>query len=341
MPPKKSKAMQSKTKEPSNDTKSTKAQLPNPEDNTAVTAENESVTKSTKNGASTTVGSKRKAKSTSTTSLNKAPRRSGRSAPQTPVDQTKMLQFLLSHTATDLCRPQDELEDLFKRGNKLKTYSSTGLTPFEELVCAVILSRPISHRLGLRTIRTIFNEPYNFTTPKAIREAGSENRHKALWDARTQHKDKTAEQLGGLADVVVERFADGEDDTSLEKARKDAGYDVEAATKERELLKTHIKGLGKTGLDIFFRRVQALWPNAYPFADQRTLSAFEKLGLPGSAKDLKELIEEKWSELKFDDVKGLDEEDQRRKVFVRVLERAVGADLEGKAELAKEEARKM
>lgn len=38
------------------------------------------------------------------------------------------------------------------------------------------------------------------------------------------------------------------------------------------MLKAHMKGLGKQGLDIF-RRVQALWPEAYSFVDQRTLSA--------------------------------------------------------------------
>jgi len=63
--------------------------------------------------------------------------------------------------------------------------------------------------------------------------------------------------------------------------------------------------------------------------------------LPGSAVELKQLIEEKWSELKLHDIKGVDEEDKRRKVFVRVLERAVGADLEVKAGVAKGEAAKL
>ncbi len=58
-------------------------------------------------------------------------------------------------------------------------------------------------QLVLRTIRTISNDPYHFNTLKAIREAGSEKRHQALWDARTQHKGKTAQELGLLADAVI------------------------------------------------------------------------------------------------------------------------------------------
>lgn len=104
------------------------------------------------------------------------------------------------------------------------------------------------------------------------------------------------------------------------------------------MLKTHIKGLGKTGLDIFFRRVQALWPEAYPFADQRTLSAAEKLGLPSSAEDLRELIEGKWTELDHDSRDRVDEDDEKRKFFAHVLEIAVGIDLEGNVDVAKDEA---
>lgn len=68
------------------------------------------------------------------------------------------------------------------------------------------------------------------------------------------------------------------------------------------MLKKHVKGLGKTGLDIFARRIQAAWPNPSPFADQRTLSDLQKIGLPDSAEDLKKLLDEHWTEL---DVEGL------------------------------------
>ena len=59
-----------------------------------------------------------------------------------------------------------------------------------------------------------------------MREAGAEGRRKALDQARTQHRQKTAEELGNLADVVVETIGDGDEDVNLERVRRDAGENV-------------------------------------------------------------------------------------------------------------------
>lgn len=190
----------------------------------------------------------------------------------------------------------------------------------------MILSRPIGHRLGLRSIRTIFNPPYEFTTPKKIREAGNERCRKALDEARTQHRQKTAEELVLLAEAVVNSLGHGDEDVSLERVREESGYDYD---KEREMLRKNIKGLGKTGLDIFGRRIQSVWLRAYPFVDQRTLAAVEKLGLPASAEKLRDLLDEKWEQFDVEDIEAKDEAEKRRKAYVRILERAIGADLEG------------
>ncbi|KAL8738962.1 MAG: hypothetical protein Q9181_000345 [Wetmoreana brouardii] len=264
----------------------------------------------------------------------KAPRRSARGAPASQPDPLTLIKYLLSPESLDSCRPKDEIEDVQKRGKDLRTYSSSTFSPFEELICAVILSRPISHALGLRSIRTLFNEPHEYTTPKKIRDAGFEPIRKALDEARTQHRQKTAEELVILADAVVDYLGDGEDDVSLERVRRECGNDW---PKEREMLKSHVKGLGKTGLDIFARRIQAQWPKLYPFADQRTLSGLQKLGLSDTAEELKKLLDEHWINL---DVKGFpgDEDEKKRRVFVQVLERAVGVDLEGNADVVRAEA---
>lgn len=173
------------------------------------------------------VPSKRKANPTKDTPPSKAPRRSARGAPQSQPDPVKLLKYLLSPASLDSCRPKDETEDLKARGSGLRTYSSSDFSPFEELVCAVILSRPISHALGLRSIRTLFNDPYGYTTPKKIREAGYDGVRKALDAARTQHRQKTAEELVMLANAVVDRLGNGEEDVSLERVRKECGYDGE------------------------------------------------------------------------------------------------------------------
>lgn len=103
------------------------------------------------------------------------------------------------------------------------------------------------------------------------------------------------------------------------------------------MLKSRIKGVGKTGLDIFRRRIQAQWPEAYPFVDQRTLSGLQKLGLPGSAEELQKLIEDHWTELNVKDLEGGDDE-QKRGAFVRILEQAVGVDFEGNSDTVRAEA---
>lgn len=71
------------------------------------------------------------------------------------------------------------------------------------------------------------NPPYKFKTPKAIISAAHEGRRNALDDARTQHRQKTADELGGLADAVVETIGDGEDNVKLERVRKEARHDVD------------------------------------------------------------------------------------------------------------------
>lgn len=253
-------------------------------------------------------------------------RKSGRGAPKDTASQEQILRYLLSDSAAALCRPEDETSDLEKGGSAFKAYSSSVLSPFEELVCALVLSRPISHRLGMRTIRTILNDPYNFTSPKSIIDAGKEKRHQALVDAKTQHKDKTAEQIGLIADVVSTKFGT---DNSLNEVREQGYRDWDS---ERDLLQTNIKGLGKTGLDIFYRRVQWLWEEAFPFIDDRTARGVDKLGLPKNADTLFKLLEEHWSKMDSGSLAGDDEAAKKRRAFVILCERATGADLEGKTD---------
>lgn len=284
-------------------------------------------------------GSKRKKDSKAQSEPNKEPRRSGRGAAKSQPSPSQLLQFLLSPEAINLCRPDDEVKDLESRGKDTRTYSSSVLNPFEELLCAIILSRPISHMLGLRTIRTVLNDPYNFSSPEAVQKAGQEKWHQAVWDAHTQHKAKTAEQIGLVADVVAEKFSPGgPSDSSLEGVRKQGDHDYD---KERALLQDNIKGVGKTGLDIFFRRVQWLWAKSFPFVDERTAKGLEKLGLPSEADNLVKLIGEDWEKLKKLDIAGKDEEERKRRAFVVVLERVIGADLEKKGDTVAEEAAKL
>ena len=183
----------------------------------------------------------------------------------------------------------------------------------------------------------MFNPPHNLNTLAAIRKAGYDGVRAALDEARTQHRQKTAEQLVALADFVADGEGMDESDTSLEAVRETSEHDAQA---ERNMLQKQIKGLAKTGLDIFGRRIQRLWPEWYPFVDNRTMESIVKLGLPKDAEALKQLVEEQWDDLEVPkDLSGQGEE-RKRHSFVRILERTIGAELEGNLDEVKKEALK-
>ena len=271
---------------------------------------------------------KKRKKSANNSEPQKEARRSGRSAPKSQASEEQLMNYLLSKDAEELCRPDEESQDIKNRGN-IRTYSGTVMNLFEELLCAAILSRPISHRLGLRSIRTILNEPYNFTSARFVKNAGSKKHHQAFWDARTQHKQKSAEEVGQIADVVLEKFtAKGDKEgTQLQKALDDNGGDVDKAL---DSIKESIKGVGPTGIKIFLRRVQWLWQAGYPYVDDRTQLSLRKLGLPVEPEDLENAVDKYWSKLDTKRLAGDNEAAKKRRAFTTVLERAIGADLEGK-----------
>jgi hypothetical protein len=280
--------------------------------------------------ASTQPATKKRKKNALTDGSSKAPRRSGRGVAKTTPSTKQLLQYLLSKSSEELCRPDEESEDIKARGN-IKTYSGSVMTPFEELLSAIILSRPISHRLGLRTIRTVFNDPYNFNSAKSIQQAGHERHLKAVYDARTQHKDKTATQIGQIADVVLQNYTskDDKDGTRLQKLLNDHNEDVDKALDD---LQQKINGLGNTGVKIFLRRIQWLWSEGYPYVDDRTQHSLLKLGLPTEGSELAKLIDENYQDLDTSNIVGKDEAEKKRRAFVTVLERAIGSDLEGKVD---------
>ena len=88
-------------------------------------------------------GKKRKAENQVSKQESKNARRSARGFGAPKADPVKLVNFLLSEKALSLCRPKNEIEDIESRGETISTYSSGTFTPFEELVSALILSRPI------------------------------------------------------------------------------------------------------------------------------------------------------------------------------------------------------
>ncbi|KXH38333.1 hypothetical protein CNYM01_07523 [Colletotrichum nymphaeae SA-01] len=231
----------------------------------------------------------------------------------------------------------DENDDDESDGKEPRlTYPDSTLTPFQNLVAALLLSKPISHRLGLRTINTLLNPPFGLRTPQDLDEAGFEGRRKVMWEARTQHQEKTAVQLGDLVEGV-RKICGGDGDGG--EGKEDEG-DVEKMTALREMVKgmkteeaqrkvekvltDGIKGVGPTGAGIFLRRVQEEWEEVFPYADQRALEAAVKFGVIQEGDGAKELA---------DVVEG------DRGKFVRMLDVLVGIQLEKKMDEALKMAR--
>ncbi|KAF2730720.1 hypothetical protein EJ04DRAFT_579663 [Polyplosphaeria fusca] len=145
------------------------------------------------------------------------------------------LNFLLPADAVDLVRPNDEIEDLDPSAKETVT-NPQWLCPLKEPGSAVMLSWPISHRLGLCSIRTLLNAPGRFQTPTPVANADANKGLQTLHHTRTRHKDKTAKVIGQIAGSVA-----GNDwSNGLQKVRGRASETVE---KELEVLQSKIKKL--------------------------------------------------------------------------------------------------
>ncbi|MEU1156313.1 endonuclease, partial [Streptomyces sp. NPDC005918] len=75
----------------------------------------------------------------------------------------------------------------------------------------------------------------------------------------------------------------------LRRVRDEADGDVAAV---KRLLR-RVPGLGPTGVDIFLREVQDVWPEYRPHLDAKVLQGAERLGLPRDASALLRLTDER------------------------------------------------
>lgn len=260
----------------------------------------------------------------------------------------QILNFLLSADSIPYCYPSDEL-DAVKSGKFKKYYSLTPpslFTPFEHLVTAHLLSKPLSHTLGMRSTRTLLNEPYSFSTPGKMKAAGEQKIWQALEDAKTQHRQKTAAYLADMADQYADPKSSGDagDKGDSDEMLELATQANEGGSKATiEYIKSSVKGMGDTGAQLFCRRIQACegWGEAiWPYADPKSIDALREVGVKvADADDLQEMIER---DVDFDKVgdmglleekKGVEDKDyevQTAVEFVTVLERAIGCVLEHK-----------
>ncbi|WWC60292.1 uncharacterized protein I303_102861 [Kwoniella dejecticola CBS 10117] len=194
-------------------------------------------------------------------------------------------------------------------------YPHSPMTPFQILLSSLLLSKPLSHKMGIRTISTLLNPPYDFGKFEVLQKADETRFRESMWAARTQHKEKTADQLVEFAQGVRGLNAEDEEDELAGIRQAIKGLDTEKAQgRVGDMLKS-LKGIGPVGVSIFLRRIQGQWEEVYPYVDQRCLDSARSIGLvkeTANAKDIAELC-------------GNDS-----KQLVKLLDTLIGLDLEKK-----------
>lgn len=194
----------------------------------------------------------------------------------------------MNHAATVAVNKERQkrvTNELLKRYGKTFTeeaciqFRDTPVPLFQLLVMAILFSAPIQADKAMQAVKAVFERGWD--SPRKM--------DRSSWDQRTsflnahgyaRYDESAARKLGQSTHLLNTRY-----EGDLRNLREAAEHDVK---KELELLQ-EFKGLGETGSQIFLREAQAVWPEAYPFIDDRARKSAESLGLPKSANTLSEL----------------------------------------------------
>ena len=150
------------------------------------------------------------------------------------------------------------------------------------LVLSLLLSARIGSDIAVAAARELFTAGYR--TPQRMRDASWQDRVDALGRGHYRRYDeRTATQLGELADAVLDEYAG---DLRRLHEEADGTGDVERALQG-------FKGIGPAGAAIFCREAQAVWPDLAPYVDDLAADGAQRLGLPKSAEKLADLVPRK------------------------------------------------
>ncbi|MDX1625728.1 MAG: hypothetical protein R3323_04365 [Wenzhouxiangellaceae bacterium] len=152
---------------------------------------------------------------------------------------------------------------------------------FQMLCLSLLFSAKIGSDLAMDAMRALIDA--GWTTAAKMADASWEERSSALKGAGyARFDERTSTMLGETAERVRDEY-----DGDLRELRNRSEREPD---RQRELLKD-FKGLGDVGVDIFFREVQAAWPELHPFADDKALDGARALGLPADAGELAEFVD--------------------------------------------------
>lgn len=147
---------------------------------------------------------------------------------------------------------------------------------FKLLVLANLLSARISSDIALSAARELFAAGGG--TARGMSKLTWQERVDALGRGHyVRYDESTASRLGDTAQIVQDKYKG-----DLRRLAIEAERDPEKAA---ELLQ-EFPGIGPTGVDIFCREAQSIWPWLRPYVDGQVKKGAERLGLPTDAGEL-------------------------------------------------------
>lgn len=144
---------------------------------------------------------------------------------------------------------------------------------FQWLIASLLFSARISADIAQRAAKALFAEGWR--TPQKMAATSWKERVTILnRSGYARYDESTSRYIGTSTQLLIDTY-----NGDLRRLRDAANRDPET---ERQLIK-QFKGIGDVGCDIFFREVQLVWDELYPFADRKALDAADKLGLGADA----------------------------------------------------------
>ncbi|MFB4317916.1 endonuclease [Actinomadura sp. 21ATH] len=138
------------------------------------------------------------------------------------------------------------------------------------LVLANLMSARITAGIALAAARELFEAGGG--TPRGMGRLSWQDRVGALGRGHyVRYDESTATRLGEMAELVQDKYGG-----DLRRLPVTAERDVGRAG---DLLR-EFKGIGPTGVDIFCREAQAVWPWLRPYFDDQARKGADRLGLP-------------------------------------------------------------
>ncbi|MET8677154.1 endonuclease [Streptomyces sp. NPDC004647] len=148
---------------------------------------------------------------------------------------------------------------------------------YQLLVLSHLLSARIKADIAVATARALFDA--GMRDARRLGAATWQERVDALGKGGYRRYDeRTATQLGEVAELVTREYKG-----DLRRLRE--------AGDPKKLLR-EFSGIGPSGVDIFLREAQGVWPEFAPYLDGKALDGAQRLGLPKTPKALGRLVDQ-------------------------------------------------